>query len=88
MRLNFKPKLVEDVKQGAFIKLWKDYERHHDQWNAKPESFWGAVAKLGMRWTNRGLSYPISYVKVLPTIRNGLSRFSTCSVNAIFLTSA
>jgi len=62
-RLNFKPELVEDVKQGAFIKLWKDYERHHEQWDARPESYWVASAKLAMRWTNRDLNYPISYAK-------------------------
>jgi len=81
-RLNFKPELIEDVKQGAFLKLWKDYERHHEQWDAKPESYWVASAKLAMRWTNRDLNYPISYAKGSPRRKERIERvqhtFSEC----------
>ncbi len=52
---HFKPELVEDIVQGAFIKLWDDYQRHQQEWDAKPESFWVNCGKLAMRSTYRDL---------------------------------
>lgn len=54
-RQHFKPELVEDVVQGAFIKLWDDYQRHQHEWDAKTESYWVNCGKLAMRSAYRDL---------------------------------
>ncbi|MHB8628128.1 MAG: helix-turn-helix domain-containing protein [Aggregatilineales bacterium] len=54
-RQHFKAELVDDVVQGAFIKLWNDYQRHQQEWDVKAESYWVNCGKLAMRSTCRDL---------------------------------
>jgi len=54
-RQHFKPEIVEDVVQGAFVKLYEDYQRHQREWDSKHESFWVNCGKLAMRSTYRDL---------------------------------
>ncbi len=54
-RQHFKAELVDDVVQSAFIKLWDDYQRHQQEWDAKTESFWVSCGKLAMRSAYRDL---------------------------------
>jgi len=54
-RQHFKPEVVEDVVQSAFIKLWEDYQRHRQEWDTKAESFWVSCGKLAMRSAHRDL---------------------------------
>jgi len=54
-RQHFKRELVEDIVQGAYIKLYEDYQRHQREWDAKHESFWVSCGKLAMRESYRGL---------------------------------
>jgi len=54
-RQHFKPEIVDDVVQGAFIKLYEDYQRHQREWDSKHESFWVNCGKLAMRSAYRGL---------------------------------
>src|SRR5712692_6450797 len=54
-RRQFKPDVVEDVVQGAFIELRQDYERHQQTWDEKSEAFWVVCGKLAMRSASRAL---------------------------------
>lgn len=54
-RQHFKREIVEDVVQGAFIKLYEDYRRHQGEWDGKHESFWVNCGKLAMRSAYRDL---------------------------------
>lgn len=62
-RLNFKPELVDDVKQEAFIRLYESYQRDPAAWDDKHESWWVASAKLAMRWANRDLQADVTHAE-------------------------
>lgn len=62
-RQHFKRDIVEDVVQGAFIKLYEDYERHQREWDTKAESFWVNCGKLAMRSAYRDLLRQTHHVK-------------------------